>query len=128
MVVSAIHTLGRAAETADCAAKVIVQLVAPSVFNERFAILGCEHEMVEKTGVGGGHGVRRLAPLPGCGFSKRAIRWCRSCLAQPPATSCKASGFRDGWRLAPLWGAGLEERAIRKAFGFGGGEREWGSH
>ena len=36
-----------------------------------------------------------LASLPGCDVCGTVNRWCRSCLAQPPATCWEAFGFRN---------------------------------
>jgi len=55
-------------ETFDDPAKVGMEFVAPGRGNDRFAILRRKDQMVMKAGMGGGHGGRWLAPLPGCGL------------------------------------------------------------
>ena len=43
-----------------------------------------------------GDGVARWHKLRDAGFFTTRFRWCRSCLAQPPANRCEPSGFGRG--------------------------------
>jgi hypothetical protein len=56
--------------------------------------------MVGVVGLGTPAGVRKGAGA--------VVRWCRACLAQPPATSCDAFGIEEAGEVCALWLIGSE--------------------
>jgi len=71
--------------------KISVQLLTPTLLDNRFPILRRENHVIMQARMGRWHSNKSMAPHPGCRFREILIRWCRC--AQPPATRLNASSI-----------------------------------